>query len=184
MRHDGASTSKASTTTTAVLVEWACEFLSPVTRIVSVCLPEVRPSSVTIGVWISFGRAKVSTRLPGPPSTLTRAIPPFSLRAPIHLTEVPVKVNVAVAPTAVDCMAVPPLHAKRSSVGVHAPLKLTAASDSSKRPRRGNATAAAVSGAAATGNCRRRRRRKPTCPRAQKYRPTPYSASWIIVPRS
>src|SRR3954468_1825655 len=96
-----------------------------------------------MGVRISCGRAKRSTRLALPPSTLTSAIPLSLFRAPIHLTEVPVKVNVAVAP-AEDCMAVPALHPKLGSVGVHAPLKLTAASDSSKRP--GVATLAGLFG--------------------------------------
>jgi hypothetical protein len=46
-----------------------------------------------------------------------------------------VNVNVAVAPAMLDCMAVPPLHPKLGLVGVHWPaLRLTAASDSSKRP--------------------------------------------------
>ena len=82
---------------------------------------------------ISFGRENRSTSLAGPPSTLTKAIPPSLLRLPIHLTEVPLKVNEAVAPATVDCIAAPPLHPKRELLRVHPALKLTAASDSSTR---------------------------------------------------
>src|SRR4051812_15336353 len=87
-----------------------------------------------MGVLISFGRAKRSTRLGLPPSTLTSAMPVDLLRAPIHRTDVPVNVKLAVAPAAEDCIAVPPLHPKLALVGVQAPLNVTAASDSSKRP--------------------------------------------------
>src|SRR5687768_3374203 len=96
---------------------------------------------VMTGVRISCGRANRSTSVAGPPSTLNRAIPPSLPRLPIHLTEVPVKVNEAVAPAAVDCRAAPALHPQRDSLGVHPALKLTAASDSSTRaPADGSVT--------------------------------------------
>src|SRR5512145_2924178 len=82
----------------------------------------------------SFGRAKRSTSLAGPPSTLTEAIPIPLPRLPIHRTEVPVKVNETVAPTTVDCTAAPPLHPPWGLLCIHPALRLTAAaSDSSKR---------------------------------------------------
>src|SRR6185369_8913045 len=82
----------------------------------------------------SFGRANRSTSLAGPPSTLTRAMPPFRPRLLSHLTEVPVKVNVAIAPFWLDSLAVPPLQPPRESLADQLPLKLTAAtSDSSTR---------------------------------------------------
>ena len=127
-----ASTSKASTST---MFDRASEFRRPVTSIVSVCRPALRPFSVMMGVWISSGRANRSTSVPGPPSTLTRAIPLLTLRLPIQVTEVPVKVNAACAPGTVDCTAAPPLHANQlGSLGVQPGLKLTAALDSSERP--------------------------------------------------
>jgi hypothetical protein len=64
---------------------------------------------------------------------LTRAIPEFLPRMPSHLTEVPVKVNEAVAPATSDCTAAPPLHPKRGSAFVHLLSKLTATLDSSIR---------------------------------------------------
>src|SRR5207237_1738139 len=67
------------------------------------------------------------------PSTLIVAIPMPRPRAPIQRMEVPLKVIEAVAPAAVDCMAEPPLHPKLASARVQAPLKLTAALDSSTR---------------------------------------------------
>jgi hypothetical protein len=52
---------------------------------------------------------------------------------PSHLTEVPMKVNEALAPATLDCMAAPPLHPKRRSASVHLLSKVTAAWDSSIR---------------------------------------------------
>ena len=43
------------------------------------------------------------------------------------------KVSEAVAPAAVDCLAEPPLHPQLESLFVHAPVKVTAASESSTR---------------------------------------------------
>jgi hypothetical protein len=83
----------------------------------------------------SFGRANKSTSVPGPPSTLTSAIPFFLPRLASHLTEVPLKVNDAVAPGVEDCTAAPPLHPKPESlvvVLVHPALRVTAVLDSSK----------------------------------------------------
>src|SRR5260221_12357571 len=54
-------------------------------------------------------------------------------RLPIQRTGVPVKVTEAVAPAALDCMAEPPLHPQLESLLDHAPLKVTAALDSSTR---------------------------------------------------
>jgi hypothetical protein len=72
--------------------------------------------------------------VPDPPSIFTKAIPLLGLRLPIHVTDVPVKVNEASAPVTVDCLAAPPLHPKLESLAVQPALKLTAAFDSSKRP--------------------------------------------------
>ena len=47
-------------------------------------------------------------------------------RVPIHRTEVPVKVNEAVAPATLACMAEPPLQPLRASARVHAPVLPTA----------------------------------------------------------
>src|SRR5688500_20265322 len=69
------------------------------------------------------------TSVAGPPSTLTRASPSLP-RALIHLTDVPVNLNVAVAPAMVDSTAVPPLNPQVGFVAVHWPLKVTAGSDS------------------------------------------------------
>src|SRR5215208_6517239 len=82
----------------------------------------------------SAGRPNRSTSWAAPPSTLTKAIPPFLPRMLSHLTEVPVKVNAAIAPGCVDCTAAPPLQPARESLGDQAPLRLTAdTSDSSTR---------------------------------------------------
>jgi hypothetical protein len=64
---------------------------------------------------------------------LTVAIPMPRPRLPIQRMEVPTKVIEAVAPFEVDCMAEPALHPELESLFVHAPLKVTAASDSSTR---------------------------------------------------
>src|SRR6185436_19718600 len=125
----------ASTTTTAGLVAAAWSFFSPVTRMVSVCWPGLKSCSVTIGVRASCGRAKRSTRLAGPPSTLTSAIPASVLRSPIHVTHLPLNVNCTVAFVTVDRTAVPPLHPNLESAGIQSPgLKVTRTSDSSNRP--------------------------------------------------
>src|SRR5262249_30316966 len=55
------------------------------------------------------GRPNGSTSWAWPPSTLTKAIPPFLPRMLSHLTEVPVKVNEAVAPGWLDSLAAPPV---------------------------------------------------------------------------
>src|SRR3954465_14367310 len=82
----------------------------------------------------SLGRANRSTSLGSPPSTRTNAIPPSLPRLLSHLTEVPVKVNAAIAFGWVDSTAAPPPQPAREPLGDHAPLKLTAAtSDSSTR---------------------------------------------------
>jgi hypothetical protein len=47
--------------------------------------------------------------------------------------DVPMNVIEAVAPEAVDCMAESPLHPLLESLRVHAPVNVTAASDSSTR---------------------------------------------------
>jgi hypothetical protein len=63
-------------------------------------------------------------------------------RLPIHLTELPMKTIEAVAPAVLDCTAEPPLHPQAESLRVHAPLKVTAVSESSTRiPAVGNAGA-------------------------------------------
>src|SRR3954468_14177784 len=64
---------------------------------------------------------------------LTVAMPMPRPRLPIQRTDVPLKVNEAVAPVELDCMAEPPLQPERESLRVHAPLKVTKASDSSTR---------------------------------------------------
>src|SRR5688572_31754739 len=74
------------------------------------------------------------TSLAGPPSILTRALPIALPRRPIHRTEVPVKLSVAVAPTTLVCTAAPPLQPQRASAAVHPLLKAsTVVSDSSTR---------------------------------------------------
>src|SRR5262249_16697008 len=57
----------------------------------------------------SAGRPNRSTSWAAPPSTLTKAIPPFLPRMLSHLTEVPVNVNEAVAPGSLDSLAAPPV---------------------------------------------------------------------------
>jgi len=47
--------------------------------------------------------------------------------------DVPLKLTVAFAPAAVDCMAAPPLHPQAESLAVQAPVGLTEESDSSMR---------------------------------------------------
>src|ERR1044071_5854373 len=69
-----------------------------------------------------------------PPSTLTVAIPRSLPRLASHLTEVPVNVNVAVAPVTVGTTAVPPLQPAWGSLGLQPGLKLAVPSFSSKRP--------------------------------------------------
>src|SRR6185369_7201094 len=59
-------------------------------------------------------------------------------RLPIHRTEMPLKRNAAVAPAALDCMAVPPLHPQLESLCVHAPVNVTVGPDSSTRPEVGS----------------------------------------------
>src|SRR5689334_1815217 len=84
----------------------------------------------------SAGRPNRSTSWASPPSTLTKAIPPFLPRMLSHLTEVPVKVNEAVAPGWVDSLAVPPVQPTTESkvdplqpalerLCVQSPLKVT-----------------------------------------------------------
>jgi len=100
-----------------------------------VCWPAPKSCSVTTGVCFSFGRETRLICRTGPPSTLTSAVPPSSLRAPIQVTEVPLNWNVAVAPATVDCMAPPPLQPNRASASTQSPgLRLTFASVSSNRP--------------------------------------------------
>src|SRR5215472_10305717 len=65
------------------------------------------------------------------PSIDTRAMPLSSPRMPSQVTDVPVKVNVAVAPAVCDSSALPPLHANQPVSCVHPGLKLTDGSVSS-----------------------------------------------------
>src|SRR5437867_2748869 len=99
-------TSNASTAT-RVLV--AAEFL-PVTSMLSVWLAGARPFVEYTTAWKSLGEY-VSTRAWKAPSSRTRTMPVCGPRRPIQLTDVPMKVNVARAPTVVETAAVPPLHA-------------------------------------------------------------------------
>ena len=64
------------------------------------------------------------------PSTNTRAMPQKVLRWPTHVTEVPVKVNVACAPGILENAVLPPLHGQLESL-LHPALKLTDGSVSS-----------------------------------------------------
>src|SRR6266704_730312 len=125
----GAGTSKASTTTRAE-VAWA--FIWPVTSIVKVWLALVRPFTVNIVTRISSVPEYVSTSATKAPSTDTRAIPAWVPRAPIQVTEGPVKVNVACAPGVVETAAVPALHDLLAS-DAHPEVKVTDESVSSKR---------------------------------------------------
>jgi hypothetical protein len=53
----------------------------------------------------------------------TCAMPVWGPRRPIQVTDVPVKVKVAVAPDVLETVAVPPLHAARSmSPGLQPPV--------------------------------------------------------------
>src|SRR5205814_2300156 len=54
--------------------------------------------------------ANASTSPTSTPSRNTRAIPACGPRKPIQLTDVPVKVSVALAPAVVETAAIPPLH--------------------------------------------------------------------------
>src|SRR3954469_7497194 len=122
-------TSKASTTTA---FDVACGCARPVTSMVSVCGPLLRPLTVNAGEWISsFGTLYRSTSTPGAPSTLSIAIPMSLPRAPNHVTDVPLKASKARAPAAVDCRAEPPLQPSSALVGAQSPVKVPAGSDSS-----------------------------------------------------
>src|SRR5258705_509938 len=103
----GDTTSNASTTTRAFC---AAMFCRPVTRIVKVWLALASPFSVNMGTRISSVLEYVSTSATRPPSSNTLAMPDQGARPPIHLTDGPVKVNVASAPGEVETAAVPPLH--------------------------------------------------------------------------
>src|SRR4051812_15685133 len=123
--------SKASITTA---VPCASVFAVPVTWMVNVWGPSLRSLIVRIGEWASStGRAKRSTCLVGPPSTLTSAMPIALPRLPSHRMDVPLKLTVAFAPALVACMAAPPLQPQAESLGVHGPVNVTAALDSSTR---------------------------------------------------
>src|SRR6266852_1637473 len=123
----GEGTSNASTTTRAYGVVAACEsvFFSPVTSIVNVWLLLVRSLALKTGTWISYDLANISTWDTKTPSTNTRAIPLSGPRMPIHVTAVPVKVNVACAPAVMDSMAFPPLHANQPVSRIQPGLKPT-----------------------------------------------------------
>src|SRR6266702_1817258 len=125
----GDVTSNASTTTRGE-VEAAC--IRPVASIVSVWLASARPVFVKRAAWICSAGEYVSTSATRAPSRDTRAIPACVPRAPIQLTEVPVKVKVACAPGAGETAAVPPLQDLLAS-DAHPEVKITDESVSSKR---------------------------------------------------
>src|SRR5690348_6169324 len=127
----GAGTSNASTTTMTPC-ESGC--FVPATSILIVCVPLGRPLTLKTRDWLSSLLANSSTVCTSAPSISTRAWPLSTLRMPIHVTDVPVKVKVALAPGIEDCTAVPPLHTNQSSaLRLTQPvLKVTEGSDSSK----------------------------------------------------
>src|SRR2546425_9106532 len=100
----GKVTSTASTQTDASL---AAAVFSPVVVICKVCLPGARPLTVHTGTWTASVAAYRSSRPNDAPSSATSAIPATGERNPIHLTPVPVKVNVARAPAVAESAADP-----------------------------------------------------------------------------
>src|SRR5437870_4355890 len=101
-------TSNASTT---IVISVDAAFVRPVTSIVSVWGAAARSFAVKTTTWGSGVGANRSTSPTSTPSSTTRAIPAWGPRKPIQLTDVPVKVKVACAPTVLDGAALPPLHA-------------------------------------------------------------------------
>src|SRR6267154_2592774 len=101
-------TSKASTTIRAF-----CEaaFCRPVPSIVNVWRVSAKPVAVKTAAWNCSVAEYRSISATKTPSRDTRATPLCVPRAPIQLTAVPVKVNVACAPGVVDTRAAPALHA-------------------------------------------------------------------------
>src|SRR6266571_327993 len=122
-------TSNASTTTRG---EVEAAFIRPVASIVSVWLASARPVFVKRAAWICSAGEYVSTSATRAPSRNTSAIPVCVPRAPIQVTEGPVKVNVACAPGVVETAAVPALHDLLAS-DAHPEVKVTDESVSSKR---------------------------------------------------
>src|SRR3989442_1557274 len=98
-------TSNASTT---IEVSVEAEFFRPVTSIVNIWLASARPVAVKTTAWTSSVGKNVSTSATKTPSRKTRATPVSGPRAPIQLTDVPLKVNVACAPAVAEIAAVPP----------------------------------------------------------------------------
>src|SRR6266702_99751 len=100
-------TSNASTTTRG---EVEAAFIRPVASIVNVWLASARPVFVKRAAWICSAGEYVSTSATRAPSRNTSAIPFCGPRAPIQLTDVPEKANVACDPEAVADAAAPALH--------------------------------------------------------------------------
>src|SRR2546427_9687101 len=98
-------TSNASIT---IKVSVEAEFFRPVTSIVNVWLASARPVAVKTTAWTSSVGKNVSTSVTKTPSRKTRATPVSGPRAPIQLTDVPMKVDVAWAPAVAAGAGGPP----------------------------------------------------------------------------
>src|SRR6266516_4013912 len=124
-----AGTSNASTTMSGPVAEAFCR---PVTSNVKVWRALDKPVASSMGTRISTVFEYVSTSVRKAPSRDMRAMPVLAARPPIHVTDGPVKVNVACAPVVVEYAAVPPLHDRLPS-GVQPAVYATDGSVSSKR---------------------------------------------------
>src|SRR6266516_207980 len=124
-----AGTSNASTTMSGPVAEAFCR---PVTSNVKVWRALDKPVASSMGTRISTVFEYVSTSVRKAPSRDMRAMPVLAARPPIHVTDGPVKVNVACAPVVVENAAAPPLHDRLPS-GVQPAVYETDGSVSSKR---------------------------------------------------
>src|SRR6266850_7582746 len=100
----GTATSNASTATSAAV---AAGFRWPVTSILNVGPWAARPEAVNTGTLTCSLGAYRSNRATKPPSRNTSAMPIIGARNPIQLTDVPVKLNAALAPAVAERAAVP-----------------------------------------------------------------------------
>src|SRR6267143_2946316 len=94
-------------------------FFRPVTVIVNVWVPGARSVAVKTVCWGPSVGAYISTSLTKAPSSITSAIPVWGPLKPIHLTPVPVKVNVACAPAVKVSAVAPSLYALSRLSCVH-----------------------------------------------------------------
>jgi hypothetical protein len=101
----GTATSNASTATVAAV---AAGFRWPVTSILNVWPDGVRSVALNTGACTCSIGAYRSSCVTKAPSRNTSAIPRDGPRTAIQLTDVPVKLNAALAPAAAERAAVPP----------------------------------------------------------------------------